>query len=70
MTLTKLIRVLNYLVKDANIKMRGSHIGCTSGGELELVFSSQPERDTHKFLLNLGFILWNGSYIYRPRMKS
>lgn len=67
MTLSKLFEVLETINRDPYVRMNGSHIGCSGGGELEISLSSQPDKHLHHWLLSRKFISNNpGEYIYRP----
>lgn len=67
MTLNKLITVLDIINGCGDINLLGSHMWATGGGELSILFNTQPPKSLHDFLKQRGFIEWQGEYIYRPR---
>lgn len=74
MTLKKLLKILAYIdsayasVKD--VSMHGSHLHTTGGGELAISFNTQPPQSLDELLRREGFIVWQGDYIYRPRVRT
>lgn len=74
MTLKKLLDLLRWIefayAEHDMIKMHGSHIWCSGGGELTISFNTQPFKELDDLLKRKGFILWQGEYIYRPRTRS
>ena len=72
MTLHKLLRLLHAINDEsskANIKLRGSHIYCSGGGELSISFNTQPTKQLDSLLRAAGFIVWQCEYIYRPIVR-
>lgn len=68
MTLQKLLDIVGMCWRsDPSIKLKGSHIGCTGGGELCLDFNTQPSYAVHNYLIAKGFIQNATTYIYRPK---
>ena len=67
MTLKKLLSLIQAIAGSEGIKLQGCFISTTSGGELALEFNTQPSRALDRHLKYYGFILWETSYIYRPR---
>lgn len=54
------------------IPLRGTHISCTGGGEIELSFNSQLPYDATRYLKRKGFVQGGNpadaySFVYRPR---
>lgn len=67
MTLKKLLEILSMIHYTwPEIKLHGSRVTVSNGGEFALDFNTQPSRMLHAYLIRKRFILWDGLYIYRP----
>lgn len=73
MTLKKLLQLLHFIEAHyagcGDIRMHGSHLWANGGGELVLLFNTQPPRSLDAALRKKGFIVYEGEYIYRPRLR-
>jgi hypothetical protein len=74
MTLKKLLKILAYIegayASVQDVSMHGSHMYANSGGELTISFNTQPPQSLDELLRREGFIVWDGEYIYRPRVRT
>jgi hypothetical protein len=74
MTLKKLLKLLSIInsayasVKDVN--MHGSQLWANGSGELVLSFNTQPPQSFDRYLRAAGFVVWQGDYIYRPKIRT